>query len=109
MAEFADKRDSHTTEKIVGQTIKNLQDSDLKVDEVLADTNYSSGDSYDYLESQNITAYIPPHGRYEPERKGFIYDKTNDCYICRQGIKLLFKGIDKKRGRKNIEQWALKR
>jgi hypothetical protein len=102
MAEFADKKDSETTEKIVSQTIDNLQDNDLKVEEVLADTNYSSGESYRYLENQNITAYIPPHGMYESEREGFIYNENNDCYICSQGVKLTFKGISKKKDRQTL-------
>jgi hypothetical protein len=93
MVEFADKRDSETTEKIVGQTIENLQESGIKVEEVLADTNYSSGASYRYLESQDITAYIPVHGSYLPERKGFIYNKEKDCYVCSEGKVLSYKTI----------------
>jgi len=74
----------------------------LQIETVLADTNYSSGASYDYLESQNIAAYIPPHGRYEPEREGFIYDASSDCYVCSQGVKLTFKGIVKKADRQTL-------
>jgi transposase len=100
MSEFADKNDSDTTEKIIEQTIENLQDNNLQIKEVLADTGYSSGVSYDYLEKQNITAYIPPISGYKPEKEGFIYDEKEDCYICSQGKKLLFKGIKKEKGRK---------
>jgi hypothetical protein len=99
MADFADIKDSHTTEKIIGQTIENLQENDLQIEEVLADTGYSSGTSYDYLEKQNITAYIPPHGSYQPEKEGFIYNKEEDCYVCSQGKKLIFKGIYKAKNR----------
>jgi len=49
MADFADKKDSETAKGIVVQTIDNLQDSDLQVAEILADTNYSSGEAYNYL------------------------------------------------------------
>ena len=100
MAAFADKRDSETTEDIVEQTIENLQENNLQIETVLADTNYSSGASYDYLESQNITAYIPPLGGYMPEREEFTYDDNNDYYTCTQGVKLLFKGIRKRKERK---------
>ena len=62
MADFADTKDSNTTHKIVGQTIENLDDIGLKVTEVLADTNYSSGSTYGYLEREGIAAYIPTHG-----------------------------------------------
>jgi len=93
MVEFADKRDSETTEKIVGQTVKNLQERDIKIEEVLADTNYSSGDSYRYLETQNITAYIPVHGSHLPKREGFIYNKEKDHYVCTKGNILSYKKI----------------
>jgi len=97
MSEFADKNDCHTTANIVGQTIDNLKDNDLKIDEVLADTGYSSGETYKYLEEQNITAYIPPTSGYKPEKEGFTYNKEEDFYTCNQGVKLLFKGIHKNR------------
>jgi transposase len=102
MADFADTKDSNTTEKIVGQTIENLKNNDLQVKEVLADTGYSSGVSYDYLEKQNITAYIPTHGAYEPEKDGFEYQENEDCYICNQGVKLPFKGIKKEKNRETL-------
>ena len=95
MADFADTKDSDTTEKIVGQTIENLQENHLQMEEVLADTGYSSGISYDYLEKQNITAYIPPHGGYNPKKEGFIYNKEEDCYICSQGKLLMFRSIER--------------
>ena len=94
MAEFADKKDSDTTEKIVEQTIENMQNNSLKIEEVLADSGYSSGVSYDYLEKQDITAYIPPHGSYNPKKEGFTYNEKEDCYICSQGKTLNFKIIN---------------
>jgi len=94
-ADFADKKDSKTTKKIVGQTIENLQDNELQITEVLADTGYSSGETYEYLETQNITAYIPTHGSYSLEKEGFIYNKAADCYICSQGRRLTFRAIER--------------
>jgi transposase len=102
MADFADKKDSKTTEKIVTQTIENLQDNNLQIEEILADTNYSSGESYKFLEEQDITAYIPTHGAYIPEKEGFTHNKEEDCYICRQGKRLVFKGIKKEKGRETF-------
>jgi transposase len=100
MADFADKNDSDTTEEIIAQTVENLKSNDLQVEEVLADTGYSSGASYSYLDKQSITAYIPPISGYKPVKEGFIYDPEEDCYICIQGKKLFFKGIKKEKGRK---------
>lgn len=97
--DYADKKDSQTTESIMGQTIENLGGSGLAVEEVLADTNYSSGQTYKYLASQNIKAYIPPTGSYKAHRSGFSYDKEADCYICSMGAKLTFRGITKLKDR----------
>ena len=104
MADFADKKDSETVKEIVGQTIDNLQDSDLQVAEVLADTNYSSGEAYKFLEDENITAYIPPHAAYRPERDGFTYNELEDFYVCPQGIKLRFRGIKKPKDRRTFNK-----
>lgn len=97
IADFADKRDSETTENIIGQTIENLQGTNIRVEEVLADTNYSSGESYKYLEEQNITPYIPVVGGYIHEREGFKYLEEEDSYICEFGIKLPYKFTKRKR------------
>jgi transposase len=102
VAEFADKKDSKTTAKIVEQTIDNLQDNNLQISEVLADTGYSSGETYKFLEGENITAYIPPHGGYSSEREGFIYNKDNDCYICSQGVQLSLKRIKTEKNRATL-------
>lgn len=97
VVDYADKKDSETTENIVNQTEENLKENGLKIESLLADTGYSSGTTYRYLEGKNIVAYIPPTGRYNPERDGFKYNPNEDCYICRQGIKLLFRGIIKEK------------
>lgn len=97
VVDYADKKDSDTIENIVNQANENLKENGLKIEEVLADTGYSSGSSYKYLEEKNITAYIPPIGRYKTEREGFFYNPNEDCYICSQGVKLLFKGVIKEK------------
>jgi hypothetical protein len=103
-ADFADVKDSHTTARIVGQTVENLAETGIQIEEVLADTGYSSGESYTCLESQNITAYIPPIGGYKPEKEGFVYDEEADCYTCSQGVKLPFKGIKKEKSRQTASK-----
>ncbi|MCL2683523.1 MAG: IS1182 family transposase [Bacteroidales bacterium] len=100
LVDFADKKDSDTTKKIVGQTVENLLETGLSVDEVLADAGYSSGASYSFLEENNITAYIPVHGGYKPEKTGFMYNENEDFYTCTQGVKLPFKSIKKEKNRK---------
>jgi hypothetical protein len=70
------------------------------VKEVLADTGYSSGASYKFLEANTITAYIPAIGGYKPEKEGFTYNEAEDFYTCTQGKKLSFRSIRKDKDRK---------
>jgi len=110
MADFADKKDSQSLPNIVEQTRKNLQAGNIIVQEVLADTNYSSGDALKYLENHNITGYIPNFGLYKVEREGFSYFSEGDYYLCCQGVKLPFKGIRKRSDcdKKVKQYWTLK-
>ena len=110
MADFADKKDSQSLPDIVEQTCKNLHSENIRVEEVLADTNYSSGDALRYLEDSNITGYIPNFGPYKNEREGFSYFPEGDYYLCSQGVKLPFKSIRKRSDcDKQVKQyWTLK-
>lgn len=84
-ADYSDKRDSQSLQAVIEQTKNNLKESGLEVEEILADTGYSSGTALKYLEEQNITGYIPNFGKYKPGREGFIYNKEKDQYECVQG------------------------
>ena len=86
-ADFADKRDSECLPRILDQTIKNLQENDLTLEQILADTAYSSGEVLKYCESKNIDAYIPNFGQYKNEREGFIYNAELDQFECVRGNK----------------------
>jgi transposase len=88
----ADKRDSECLVAAVIHTASNLKEAgDLKIEEVLCDGNYGSGESLQYLEQENITGYIPNPGSYKPEREGFTYHSEGDYYICTQGNVLAYK------------------
>ena len=84
-ADFADKRDSQCLEKITEQMEENLQQNHIDMDELLADTGYSSGEALEYLEGKNINAWIPNFGQYKPEREGFIFNKEKNQYECLRG------------------------
>lgn len=58
MADFADKRDAQSLPDIVEQVTDNLAKEGIDVREVLADTNYSSGDALRYLEENNIGGFV---------------------------------------------------
>ena len=99
MADFADKRDSQCLQNIVEQTSNNLLSNALQIEEIVADSGYSSGEALQYCEKKNINAYIPNFGLYKPEREGFLYNEKLDQYECQRGNKatLAFKGIRKRK------------
>jgi transposase len=94
---LADKRDSQCLGEILNQTNDNLRREGLIMEEILADTNYSSTESLEALKNMKLTGYIPNLGSFKPEREGFIYDPEHDHYVCSQGKKLNYKGLKKSR------------
>jgi transposase len=92
-SDHADKKDSQCLPSLLNNTIDNLKQEGLQIEEVFADAGYSSGEALKALEENNITGYIPNFGQYKPEREGFTYDKENDRYTCSRGIHLPFKKI----------------
>ena len=90
-AHLADRRDSECLPQVLQNTIINLQEHHLTVEEIAADTGYSSGEALQTCIDQNITAYIPNFGQYKTERQGFTYHEQEDYYQCEQGAKLPYK------------------
>lgn len=90
-AHHADKRDSSCLIEIIDHTTENLRSEGLLVDEIIADSNYSSGGTLEYLEAKDIIGYIPNASGYKKDREGFEYDQYNDEYVCQQGKKLKYK------------------
>ena len=89
LADFADKRDSQCLPKILDQTIENLLENNIEIEQICADAGYSSGSSLQYLEDKNIDAYIPNFGQYKNSREGFIYNREKDRYECTRGNKAI--------------------
>ncbi len=94
-SDFANKKDSQCLPSLLKNTIENLQENNLTIEELLADGGYSSGEALQFLEDNNIEGYIPNFGQYKHDREGFTYDKKNDKYTCSQGVDLPFKKISK--------------
>lgn len=92
-SDYASKRDSQCLRSLLENTISNLQENGLQIEEVLADTGYSSGEALQAMEDNNIKGYIPNFGQYKASRTGFTYDKDNDRYTCSRGIHLPFKKL----------------
>lgn len=81
-ASTAGSKDSAIFSEIMDQTLENLRQNDIEIDQVLADAGYSSGESLLYCEDHNIDAYIPNFGQYRPEREGFIFNEKENRYEC---------------------------
>ncbi len=95
-ASSAGNKDSQNLAEILSQTIQNLTQNNIQIDQVTADAGYSSGEALAFCEQNNIDAYIPNFGQYKAEREGFEYQKEQNYYQCtKEGgnkAKLLFKG-----------------
>jgi len=97
-SDYANKKDSQCFPSLLENTIANLKEEGLQIEEVLADGGYSSGEALQALEDNNIEGYIPNFGQYKSSREGFTYDKENDRYICSEGKYLVFKKISESHG-----------
>lgn len=97
-ADYADKKDSQCLNKVISGLQENLESEGLIVDELVADTGYSSGEALKALEKNNITGYIPNFGQYKPDRPGFIYHREGDYYTCPNGAQLPFKKLKNNNG-----------
>lgn len=92
-ADYADKKDSRCLPTIT-ETLKNrLHKNGLLWRNLLADTGYSSGENYAFLEDQGIESYIPPHGTYKGGPEGFAYHEDGDYWLCSQGEKVTFRKV----------------
>jgi IS5 family transposase len=94
----ADKKDSQCLPQVIKGIKENFSSEGLMVEELLADTGYSSGEALRALEQNNITGYIPNFGQYKHEREGFTYHKQGDYYTCPENKKLVFKKIKENNG-----------
>ena len=96
LADFADKRDSQSLERIVEQTQNNLSINHLDIGLLFADGGYSSGEALNYLDQKKIDALIPNHGQYKPFREGFLFNEELNQYECQRGNQAIldFRGYD---------------
>ena len=84
-AYHADGRDNQQLPDIVKRLQSRLWKSGLVLENCVADTGYSSGENYAFLEERNLKSFIPPHGTYKGGPTGFIYNEITDDYLCPQG------------------------
>ena len=90
-AHYADRRDSECLAQVLKNTIINLAQQNLRVEQIAADTGYSSGKALQACADKDITAFIPNFGQYKAVREGFSYHEAEDYYQCDRGVKLPYK------------------
>jgi hypothetical protein len=93
-ADFADGRDSQYLPAITLRLQRRLLDNELHLQELLADSGYSNGSNYAFLDLRHITGWIPVFGMYKPEIAGFPYEQKEDHFTCPAGKILSFKTFD---------------
>lgn len=107
-AYHADKKDNQYLEDITKRLENRLHGQGLIWRNCIADTGYSSGENYAFLEQIGLQSYIPPHGTYKGGPDGFVYEKEHDHYVCPQGEIIPFKKVfyEKKNNTKKKEYRA---
>jgi transposase len=93
-ADFADSRDSQCLPGITLKLQQRLEANELHLQEIIADTGYSNGSNYAFLEQHQLTGWIPVFGKYKPQIEGFPYESENDQFTCPAGKPLSFKTFD---------------
>ena len=106
MADFADKKDNQSLEQITKRVKLRLHNSGMLWHNLLADTGYSSGENYAFLEREGIRSFIPPHGTYKGKPDGLVYDEQGNYYLCKNNKQLLYKGIKRNARGIKINQYA---
>lgn len=84
-AYHADGKDNQQLPDIVKRLQRRLWKQGLLWENCVADTGYSSGENYAFLEQKGLKSFIPPHGTYKGGPDGFIYNENEDHYLCPQG------------------------
>jgi len=97
-AEHSSKKDSRLLLDTVESTLDRLEGMDLKVDSILADAGFSSGENYFILNHWKLKAYIPLHGSFKAEREDFEFDEKKNLYTCKNGAELTYRGTGKAGG-----------
>jgi radical SAM protein with 4Fe4S-binding SPASM domain len=100
-ADFANKKDNQCLQSMTLRINNRLKNLGLAWENLAADTGYSSGENYAFLEKLGITSYIPPHGTYKGGPEGFTYHKEGDYYLCRNNKRVTFRKITIEKNKNN--------
>ena len=100
-AYHANLKDSQYLQDVCQRLKPRLQKRGLLWNTVLADTGFSSGENYSFLEKEALISYIPPHGTYKGGPEGFIYVQDGDYWLCRNNKKVTFRKVTVEYGKNN--------
>ena len=92
-AYHADGKDNQQLPDIAKRLKSRLWKAGFIWENCVADTGYSSGENYAFLEDHNLRSFIPPHGTYKGGPDNFIYNEKEDHYVCPQGKIIPFKRV----------------
>ena len=84
-AYHADGKDNQQLQDIVQRVQRRLWQQGFVWENCVADTGYSSGGNYAFLEERGLRSFIPPHGTYKGGPDNFIYNENGDHYLCPKG------------------------
>jgi hypothetical protein len=88
----ADKRDSECLAAMLLRTQVNLKEGGLEMNELVADTGYSSADALKALQASGVSGYIPNRGQFKYQRNELTYNVSEDHYQCSQGLTIPYLG-----------------
>jgi hypothetical protein len=88
---LADSRDCLHLPILVPRLQARLRAQELTLRDFVADTGYSNGFNYAFLEQRGITPWIPVFGPYKPAVEGFTCEPTADAYRYRADKLLPFR------------------
>jgi transposase len=89
-AYHADGKDNQQLQDIVQRLQRRLWQQGFVFENCVADTGYSSGENYAFLESRGLKSFIPAHGTFKGGPDDFVYDQCTDSYRCPQGKTIPF-------------------
>jgi hypothetical protein len=92
-AYHADGKDNQQLPDIVKRLQSRLWKQGLYWENCVADTGYSSGENYAFLEATGLKSFIPPHGTYKGGPSDMFYVKEHDHYLCAQGKIIPFRKV----------------
>lgn len=100
-AYHADLKDSQFLQDVCQRLKPRLETRGMLWTTVLADTGFSSGENYAFLEKAGLISYIPPHGTYKGGPEGFTYVEEGDYWLCRNNKKVTFRKVTVEYGKNN--------